>query len=464
MNVCLFSESLETQMKTARSRVDDSLVRNNNELVKLYDAAYAATTCYLYGDFARGFTWAENYGAADEGDAPRGFQFNVSPRAPVFARPFSEHDMFNGTICYPLSAGAGSSLSIKTRKPISYEHFCNHAGDVGRKLEALFKDGKNIGGDDRRSANSNFAGIFWDPTTESFYCIVQAHNENIAQATSALIAEHEPMSFECVHEYAAALVAEHNAYHSARSASGGAKRASDQLAQLQELAASADDEFARKQKKASNSPYKSWSELFFHDEKMRALSREQDKHRAAVVCQTLAASGVGPVTVNGTLSDMVDHVLECASASSNQFNCVDRVNAADAHSDVVYLSNLYSALSVTRSGALLRTSATNDISLVIGKPSIRVAQLTQTGLSIGIPIGTGPKFHPSLLRRGVGAEFQPVSQSAHSFWPGDPDSTSLFLSKANWRENSPAMTKAWGETRPDIISVRPVRVFHSASD
>ena len=477
-----FDAPREQQLDVARAKIDDEWLRSRGELVRHYDAAYAALVCKMYGDFARGWLWAPNYTAAAEGGAPSGFQFNVSPRAPPFAVPFSRDALFSGVLCFPLAAGDRSALSMRTKELAGVEHFVDSRSKVSKRLVEQIDENLHLAG--ATGNQDNFAGILWSYQTSpaQFYCAVQAHNPELSRRAYALIEENEPESFECVREFADALIAEHRVFKADlahREETGNSFEINElrrsAFSELDEIAECASDEVAtsrsahrsrrhgRRSAAATataartaagelRAPYKTWYELFFQDEKMRALAHQQAEHRARLVCQTMIAAGLGPVCERGTEAEMVQAVLENASTVNNAVNCIEQVDCADRHSDVVYLDNLTSAWNVTGGGVLVRSAAHDKFSLLPGTlDQLGFAGPERKTRFVGFATSTGPRYSSRLLAHDpalLGADVKPEPAQRELLWSAQaPAATATaarplahpLLHTANWRVRS----KSW---------------------
>ena len=484
-----FDAPLEQQLAIANSKISDQWLLGEGgggeSPLELYDKMYATLTMRLYGDFARGWTWSKNYTASAEKDStapappggysPSGFQFSVSPRAPLFLRPFSADSLFSGTICYPLAAGDSSSLSVLTRQPISLEHFADKGVDAA--LMNKLSESKHLGG----AGNTNYAGIFWSFENDNhrFYCVAQTHNEALSKQAYSMIEQCEPESFECVNEYANALIAQYNAFHSDLDR----RRATNNSVDLTELAATADDELAEStstrrdskgrskkqlQQRAkklggepSAAPYQTWESLFFTDERMREIMRLQREHRAVVVCATLNAAGVGEVRNGAGREESIQAVLEHNDTSHTTFNCVERVEFDNRESDVVYLAGLSSVWNTTAAGVVVRQSFDDGLAYVRGKASrpayldeVKDAATTRSPF-IGLPVGTGPI---TLAANTVtGALMQ---KTTHVIWSANAAQHAL-LSPSNWRSRRNASWAEWERgcgINSTAVILRPARV------
>ena len=85
-------EHFTKQLQRAREKINDDSLANNVDTSN--SEAYAVMTMRRYGDYARGWKWTLNHTETIDGRAPRGFQFSVSPRSPIFPTPFPATTMF----------------------------------------------------------------------------------------------------------------------------------------------------------------------------------------------------------------------------------------------------------------------------------------------------------------------------------------------------------------------------------
>lgn len=423
-----FDETPEAQLERARRKIYSGWIDDDSRISK-YDQMYAEITLRTYGPFARGWIWSmAPTPARSEGSVPNGFQFNVSPRAPLYLRPFSPDALFAGTLCYPLSSGEATSLVLSSKTSISHEHFAN--GAIEKELRERVLDDRDLGG----SGNSNYAGIFWsfENDRHEFYCVVQTHDAALSQRALQLIRDHEPESFGAVADYAKALLS--------RRTEG-----------IEELADAASDEL---QNSSTPKVYTSWSDMFFHNEEMRKLMELQKRHRAAVVVQTLRAIGVGPVRSKVGLDENIRAILEDVNTSHNMFNFVERTRINDALSDVVYLSNLTSVLGTTTAGVVVRSSFEEGLSLIRGRagtPQFADAEENRASF-IGVPVATGP----------VSIKTLPQSATLPIYVYSKAVNSHPLMHPANWPPRTKPGWREWeracGIVSDRSITLKPSRV------
>jgi hypothetical protein len=366
----LFDEKAEVQLARAQAKIYSGWVDPVSP-IDPYSEMYGRLCVRMLGDYCRGWVWSKNWAPArSEGSAPSGFQLNVSPRAPLFLRPFSPTALFSGTLCYPLSAGARTSLCTSTNQPISHEHFANVGLNIESNMRDRVKDDIHLGGD----GNSNYAGIFWsfEGNKHQFYCVVQSHDASLSQQAMSLIRDHEPDSLESVADYARALLS---------------RNPND----IAELAEAADDALSSIPK--NKAPFTTWMDMFFKNEKMRQIMALQRRHRAEVALQTMRAVGVGPPT-RGSREECIQAILDESSASHTMTNYVEIIDSSDPLSDLVYLSNLTSAWDTTDAGVIVRSSFDEGLALIRGTTNnpgfLEEDEKLHRASFIGLPVCTGP--------------------------------------------------------------------------
>lgn len=323
-------KSVIEQMEAAASKENSEWAKDT---VNKISHLYALILCRLYADFARGFVWARNCQSATSEDAPpRGFQFNVSPRAPVHSAPFTAAPMFRGTIMYPLA------FATQRGGPITYD---NLVQSISR--ESL---GANF-----LTEPDDYAGIFANFNSSGqpqFYCCVQGHNPEISRLTENFILQQEPESFEKVNEFLRYLV-DLRAKHAEK-----AKLPTD----ASELYDAVLQDWAEaKTPLQIKEPYMSWRQLFETAE-MRRFQAEQQHHRAKLICRTMKLFSLDRVGVSSSIDDNAQIIIQNAATVSSTFNCVERFDKQREDSDMVYLNNMASAWTVGRTGYVWRAGAT----------------------------------------------------------------------------------------------------------
>jgi hypothetical protein len=429
----LFDETPETQLERARQKIYSGWVGERS--VDLYNQRYAELCVRMYGDMCRGWLWSKSWSPAEsEGKAPSGFQFNVSPRAPLFLRPFSQTALFSGTLCYPLSAGEGTSLSSSTKQKISHEHFANVNLNIERELRERVQDERDLGG----KGNSNYAGIFWsfEEGKHEFYCVVQTHDTALSAQALQLIRDNEPESLDAVADYARALLA----------------RKTDEIV---ELADAADDQLRESGK--NRAPYVTWMQMFFHNEEMRRIMMLQRRHRAAVALRTMRAAGVGPPLMKATFDENIQAILDDPATLHTTTNYVEIVDFTDPLSDLVYLSNLTSAWDTTSAGVIVRSSFEDGLALLRGTtPNPQFVDEdpdAHRASFVGVPVATGPTW------RVKGVASPPMSAYVYATPPTAPHA---MLHVDNWLSRSAPSWQAWeracGIVSPNTVLLKPSRV------
>jgi hypothetical protein len=321
------------QMEAAASKEKNEWAKDTVDKVS---HLFALTLLKLYADFARGFWWGLNCQSARNEDAPpRGFQFNVSPRAPVYSAPFTAAPMFRGSMMYPLE------FATQRGGPITYD---NLVQAVSR--EAL--------GNNFLTESDDYVGIFANFNSSGqprFYCSVQGHNPEISRRVEDFILQQEPESLEKVNEFLRYLIdlREKNAQKS--------KLPTD-AAELYD--AVLQDWAEAKTPLKIKEPYMSWRQLFDTTE-MRRFQAEQQFYRAKLVCRTMKLFSLDRVSASTSIDDNAQVIMENATTVSSTFNCVERFDKQNDDSDMIYLNNMSSAWTVGRTGYMWRAGATKLI-------------------------------------------------------------------------------------------------------
>lgn len=373
---------LQQQVLSSRKKIDDSMVRDDGERVSQTQAMYALTTMMRYGGFGRGWKWSSNHTDTVQGDTPSGFQFNVSPRAPVFHAPFSKHSMFSGTMAFPLSLGESSDRVNGQR--ISAEFLYDSQNRVLETLLDTIDPESDLGlGDD-----SNFAGIFAAPpgTSSDYWCVVQCNSTALSRKVYDMILEAEPESMDDVDTFERDFVDNNNRFM--------------ELGWYEQKKISPPAAL-KKPGTIGKRNYVSWEDFFFHNRALLDIKRQLQLHRVDVLCKAMRCIGLGVPAKGGSKYAVRENTLASEHLVNNTNFGVEQVDINDSMSDVVYLSNLTSLHAISNSGVVVRGRPQHGLVVMPGpwnKSPILSADTFEKELSfIGVHTCTGMKKSTALL-------------------------------------------------------------------
>lgn len=423
----ILSMSMEKQIEAASKLVHSEFEPN----ISRYNELFARATVRPLGEFCRRFVWCKNQGQVSEGDTPSGFQLNVSPFAPVFARPFHPTAMYNGMICFPLAAGAHTMINRKTKKRVDLSHFTNNSS-LARELGSIFKGGPATDDDD------NFAGIFYgnEGTETHFYVVVQANDPELSREVYRMVCDSEPASMDMVRDCAEMRKAQYEArmlIHSRRIAQNNTsaldepdRLVNENLRRMQE----------QRKVDPDNPPYITWKKLFVDNPRIYEIEKAQEYYRASIVCRILKAAGLGPPSNDAQNDeDVIQSILHNSSTIKLSFNCVRQTDVKNPVSDLIYLSKLVSVFDVTQNGILVRGSCEGGVSLAL-IPGLVEKPATSGFPFIGVSIATGP------VKAGSMIDDNTADKSDSLIWSA-AETEHPLLSRVNYRSRDSTEWKAW---------------------
>lgn len=375
--------SMPQQLVEAGEKIDTARLGSATKLG--FEAEmYALTTTRQYGDFARCWLWSQNACSSVCGDQPSGFQFNMSPQAPVLYDPFSRRAMFNGIMALPL-------LDVPA---LAMRHFMDPQNRVSERMLAELRNDDDLGGP---GDDMNFAGIYSttmrDTASEStvFWLVTQSHSLAVADATMKLIEDAEPESPAHITRRAEELVDLTNAIrlddYEQKYCSGGSS------------SSSSGDTGSRRRSTGvqPKAPFTTVGDLFFRDPSMAQMRDAQRLHRARVLAKLArAASIVSPRLHNGatSLDETARRILDSRELVDSTINTVDRVDKSDASSDVIYSSNMISVYDIGANGVLVRDAPRIGLDWLRGpwdKKRVTAEQAASDRPFISLPVSTGMK-------------------------------------------------------------------------
>lgn len=423
----VLSNTMEKQIEAADKLVHSEFEPN----ISLYSALFARATVRPLGEFCRRFVWCKNQGQVSEGETPSGFQLNVSPFAPIFSRPFHPTAMYNGMICFPLSAGVHTMTSRKTKKRVDLSYFTNNNA-LAKELGSVFQGEPDTDDDD------NFAGIFYgnEGTETQFFVVVQANNCELSREVYRMICDNEPESMNMVRDCAEMRKAQYEArmlIHSRRIAQNNTsaldepdRLVHENLRRMQE----------QRKVDPDNPPYTTWKKLFIDNPRIYEIEKAQEHYRASIVCRILKAAGLGPPSDDvKTDEDVIQAILHNSNTIKLSFNCVRQADVKNPVSDLIYLSKLASVFDVTKNGILVRGACEGGVSLALIQGLIE--NQTVAGFPfIGVSIATGP------VKAGVMIDEHAADKSDSLIWSAE-DSEHPLLSRVNYRSRDSAEWKEW---------------------
>ena len=420
--VPICDESIGKQMVEAESKIDTSLT---------FDAVgdeaqmYAMTTTRLYGDFARAWIWSPNHTDSTCGEQPSGFQFNMSPKSPVFNDPFSQRAMFNGVMAVPI-------LDVPT---LTLRFLADRKNRVVERMMAELDSEADLGGS---GDDTNFAGIYSTVTRDSqsetttLWAVTQSHSLAVADQTARLIRDAEPDTTDAVCARTRDLTTVTNQImleRYERDYCGGTDEKESQ----------------RRDKVSEKSPFTTVEELFFKDRHMSQKRAAQREHRARVLAKLLKAASVVSRRLGSgdSLDESARKILEFSDKVEVTFNDVDRVDKADPYSDVVYTSNLISVYDIGTNGAIVRDAPLLGLDVLRGPwdaDGVANRQRDAERPFISLPTGGGMRQSNALrFENATPALAKKCASSSSEVWLWTPPTSGdchFFFDNENIRSRS----------------------------
>jgi len=410
---------LDELIETAQGKIGLGLVhsRDRTELSSA-ELRFATTAMLMYANAAIRFAFGPNHACCGEFDVPRGFQFNVSLDAPLYATPFPERSMYNGVMAFPLDKGTWCHLTSK-RKPIPPGYFSIAA--VRQSIQSRLSEAEHLGDDD-----TNYAGIFSTTVREGFenrvqyWAVVQCHSTAVSEQFYNYLCEQEASHGDVAR---------------------GATR------------------------------YTTWRSFFLKDQRVAEFVEQQRRHRAKVLCTLVRACGLGPIAETTSETDNVQFLLDSPDTIHVSFNSIERIEAHDdsrlAGDALAYLSDMVSYKTIASSGTVLREPARLGLAILRG-PWTR----PKHPLDTGFPCSTGHRTAVRALRLAElsAADRAAMRPNETHFWEHADDrplNLNLATVEANrrddrrWRkiESLLGYDKAHG-----LVDLRPVQVkLHSTA-